>query len=238
MPALFAYLIAVALLLGGGYGALSWLAAPEPIMTVAKSTSKPLPAHDPDHSEPAAAQARQANSADAGKPEITSKTVSEDSGPVVAAAVDKAIPSDQPASPLPQPKPPAAVSQHEAKAWEPAQPNGSAHAEMPQAVTDQEAKQQAEAPSAEAPARHQEQSPQASSPGNAPTIASIAPAAKSAKRPHVRQASRRSERQPLEVMTLRTIELPDGRRLTQLIPHRSGDRYRSGGPATVFEPDE
>jgi hypothetical protein len=41
MPALFAYLIAVGLLLGGGYGALSWLAAPEPVKVVAKPRPKP-----------------------------------------------------------------------------------------------------------------------------------------------------------------------------------------------------
>ena len=37
MPALFAYLIAVGLLLGGGYGALNWLAAPEPVKVAARS---------------------------------------------------------------------------------------------------------------------------------------------------------------------------------------------------------
>jgi hypothetical protein len=124
---------------------------------------------------------------------------------------------------------------------------------MPQPATDQEAKQQVEAPPAAAKRddsalarreeeKHEEEkrSAQAVSPGNAQTIASIAPtaAAKTAKRPYVRQASRRSEHRPLEVMTLRTIELPDGRRITQLIPHRSGDRYRGDSPAMVFEPDE
>ena len=34
MPALFGYLCALCLLLGGGYGALSWLAAPEPAHVV------------------------------------------------------------------------------------------------------------------------------------------------------------------------------------------------------------
>src|SRR6267154_1487329 len=43
MPALFAYLLAVGLLLGGGYGALSWLAAPEPVKVVVKAKPKPPP---------------------------------------------------------------------------------------------------------------------------------------------------------------------------------------------------
>ena len=97
---------------------------------------------------------------------------------------------------------------------------------MPQAANDQEARQHAEAPPAEAkqddlaPAtrNEQKQSTQAASPGSVQTVASIAPAAaaKTAKRPHVRQASRGSEKRPLQVMTLRTIELPNGRRMTQL----------------------
>src|SRR6202790_1257117 len=43
MPALFAYLIAVGLLVGGGYRALSWLAAPEPAKVVARAKPKLLP---------------------------------------------------------------------------------------------------------------------------------------------------------------------------------------------------
>ena len=41
MPALFAYMIAVGLLLGGGYGALNWLAAPEPVKVAATVKAKP-----------------------------------------------------------------------------------------------------------------------------------------------------------------------------------------------------
>ena len=40
MPALFAYLIAIGLLLGGGYGALNWLAAPEPVKVLRKVKPK------------------------------------------------------------------------------------------------------------------------------------------------------------------------------------------------------
>src|ERR1700675_3247122 len=102
---------------------------------------------------------------------------------------------------------------------------------MPQAAADHEAGHPAATvPETDqdhpAPAKHEEkQAAQAGSPGAvAPdtpqSVASIAPAsaAMTPKRPHGRQASRRSDkRPPPEVMTLRTIELPDGRRMTQLI---------------------
>ena len=57
MPALFAYLIAVTLLLGGGYGALSWLATPEPVKVVAKVTPKPPSPHYADNSSLGSTQA-------------------------------------------------------------------------------------------------------------------------------------------------------------------------------------
>jgi hypothetical protein len=40
MPALLAYLVALGLLLGGGFGALTWLAAPEPLRVVTKARPK------------------------------------------------------------------------------------------------------------------------------------------------------------------------------------------------------
>ena len=107
MPALFAYLIAVALLLGGGYGALSWLATPEPVKVMAKAKPKPPPAHYADNSEPAAAEASpsEANSADASKPEAVSKTEIDNSDQVKAASNDKALSSDQaPSASSPQPE--------------------------------------------------------------------------------------------------------------------------------------
>lgn len=145
---LSAYLIAVALLLGGGYGALSWLATPEPLKVMAKATPKP-------RAEAPPAEAKQDS---------------------------------------------LAVATHEE-----------------------------EKPSA-----------QAVPPRNAQTAvpAATIEVAKTAKPPQARQARRRSGKQPLEVMTLRTVELPDGRRMTQLIPYRGGNRYRGDGPAMALEPDE
>lgn len=37
------YLVAIGLLLGGGYGALTWLAAPEPLRVVSKARPKQAP---------------------------------------------------------------------------------------------------------------------------------------------------------------------------------------------------
>jgi hypothetical protein len=36
MPALFGYILAIGIFLGGGYGMLYWLAAPEPVTITAK----------------------------------------------------------------------------------------------------------------------------------------------------------------------------------------------------------
>ena len=254
MPALFAYLVAVTLLLGGGYGALSWLATPEPVKLVAKATPKPPTPHYADDPSPVSTQANapQVSPPETSKPEAPGKPEISGTDQVKAAANDKAVSSEQPppAPSSPQPRPTAAASQQEAKA-EVSDPvrehrDRPAQIEMPQTATDQNAKQHVEAPSAEArqddpvPAAHEEekQPSKAAPPGNAQTVASIAPVAKTAKRPRVRQASRGLEKRPLEVMTLRTIELPDGRRMTRLIPYRGGDRYRDDDPAMAFGPDE
>ena len=57
MAALFAYLIAVGLLLGGGYGALSWLGTPEPVKVVAKAKPSPPPSQTVPVAAPTSAQA-------------------------------------------------------------------------------------------------------------------------------------------------------------------------------------
>jgi len=254
MPALLAYLIAVTLLLGGGYGALNWLATPEPVKVAAKATPKPPPPRYADNSASGStpANALQVVPSEPGKPEAPGKPEINGADQVKAAANDKAASSDRPpsASSSPQPEPPVAASRQEAKAEvsdpAPEHRNRPTQIEMPQAAADQKVGQHAEAPPAEsrqddlAPASHEEerQSTQAAPPGNAQTVASIAPVAKTVKRPHVRRPSRGLEKRPLEVMTLRTIELPDGRRMTRLLSYRGGNRYRDDGPAMAFGPDE
>ena len=207
MPALFAYLIAVGLLLGGGYGALSWLAAPEPVKVAATAKSKPpSPPHHADNSEP-----RETTPPEPSKPVIDDKTGSNDKTDSVDQFPSEAAAQDTKPASSGQTKPASSGQTQD-------QTSRSAHAEMTPAGANQDAKQPAEA----------------SSPGNQQAVSSIAPAAaaKTAKRPHLRQASSRSEKRGLALMTLRTIEFPDGRRVSQLIPYGRGER------ASVFEPDQ
>jgi hypothetical protein len=63
------------------------------------------------------------------------------------------------------------------------------------------------------------------------TVSSNAPVALAKpKRPSQRQASRPPERRALALMTLRTIEFPDGRRATMLIPYRDNRRAMAVDP--------
>jgi len=209
MPALFAYLIAVGLLLGGGYGALSWLAAPEPVKVVAKAKPRPpSPAHYTGNyqadSEPAATQ-------ESSRPEPGSQGVG------VSDSI-KTASNDQPASPQPE----AGVASAQAEVSGPAQ---QSKAEISSVEAEQEAKQEEKQPARTTPPVSQ---------GNRQSAASTGPAAaaRTVSRPHPRQAGHHSEKHGLALMTLRTIEYPDGRRVSQLIPYRSSER-----PPT-FEPNE
>jgi len=210
MPALFAYVIAIGLLLGGGYGALSWLAAPEPVKVAARVKAKP-----PQRSE-AAAETPSA---------VTSPNHADNDDKT---APDKAITAsnDQPLS-----APAVAASQiPPAEASGPATPQQvrSAHAEAP---IEQQSRAQPAAP-LPAPAV-------TPPPRTAPKLAASALSAsrvKTIKRSQVRQASRQPERpaakRRLALMILRTVQYPDGRRVSQLLP------YRGGGRALAFVPDE
>jgi hypothetical protein len=197
MPALFAYLIAVGLLLGGGYGALNWLAAPEPVKVVAKAKAKSPPHHEASfEATPFEASSLAINDNNHAVPASTEPSSLSQSEANVAASEEGA---------RPQPPEPSQVQQTRA-----------AHAEVSPAESKQEVRQAALAVSPAQPA------------------ASTAPAtaARQVKRPRLRQAGRRSEKSTLALMTLRTIEFPDGRRVTQLIPYRGGER------ALAFQPDE
>jgi hypothetical protein len=209
MPALFAYLIAVGILLGGGYGALSWLAAPEPVKVVARAKPKPKPHYE--------ATPPEASSSD------TSSAAIKDNDDAASGSNDRP-PSSQPGS------------------------GAGANVQDVQAAVSQDAKAVASGPAPDlqaegssADARQEATQPvgaaSPASPSNRQTAASIpAAAAKTVKRPHLRQAGGRSEKptekRALALMTLRTIEFPDGRRITQLIPYRGSER------ALAFEPDE
>ena len=202
MPALFAYVIAIGLLLAGGYGALSWLAAPEPVKVVAKAKPKPPPRYE-------------------ASPEATSFETS----PLAINNSDRvASGSNHPAS----------SSQSEASgvasqqgAW--AQSSGPPRAQQGRAanaeVSGSAAKQEVRQPAPAVPPVSANKSQPAVS--STPTTATPP-----VKRPHPRQASGRPQKSGLTLMILRTIEFPDGRRVTKLIPYRNGEH------ALAFQPNE
>jgi hypothetical protein len=234
LPALFAYMIALGLVLGGGYGALSWLAAPEPVKVVAKAKPKPASAHTASIPEP---------------------NLSERSQPqAVEAARAKPASNDQPKSDKPQSSEPGT----RVAAREQGAESNQAESTQSEQAADQQAAMHTEASSAEATRssraeaapetaplasqrepgpevkeskqEHKQQQNKQPAEAAPPPTTSVAAAAKP-KRPHSRQASRPSEKRALALMTLRTIEFPDGRRVTQLIPYRDNRR------ATAFDPD-
>jgi hypothetical protein len=187
MPALFAYLIAVCLLLGGGYGALNWLAAPDPVKVAAKA--KPKPKSPPSY-------------------EARAEQIPEAISPASSSEVSSAVAESSAAPTTPDP-----VAQPATMAPTPDRQTRSVNA---QASID-EARRKVEQPV--------RQTASAGSPSNLRTTASAPDTiARVQKRAPSRQASNRSEKRALVMMTLRTIEYPDGRRATRLIPYGGGER--------------
>jgi hypothetical protein len=200
MPALFAYLIAVGLLLGGGYGALSWLAAPEPIKVVAKAKPKPPPRYETSQeissseANPLSINYRDHAASDSNVQPLSPQTESVESSGQGTPALVSAPARDQ--------------------------PNRSADVEVSQPDF-----RRAEASPVDDATPGATHPAQAVSSNRLQGAVSFAPAAvaKPVKRT-LRQASKHSEKPALALMTLRTIEFPDGRRVTQLIPYRNGER--------------
>jgi hypothetical protein len=207
MPSLLAYLIAVGLLLGGGYGALTWLAAPEPVKIVAKAKPTPRPhfeeANRETASEPGGQEPQKAS------PETTSPET-------VGQSRQISVDSSQP--PV---APPAEVNTASTE------PGARAEASGPAQVQQNSAVSAAVSPAETAPVPERTQPARATPTGDQTTVASTAPTAAEKtvkpKRLHQRLASR-SVRPALALMTLRTIEFPDGHRVTQLLPYRGDDR--------------
>jgi hypothetical protein len=242
LPALFAYLVAVMLLVSSGYGALNWLAAPEPIKVAVKIKPKAVPHYEviPPIADSADASATASSATNSPAADMaSSNTTSEKTASAMSVSeplpgpannqseIDNQAGVNQQASEQAERDRPAAIS-------EPAQDSKirAARAETPAAGprqivsgTKREAGKDVPPPS---PSRPELQQPS----GRSQTVASIDAAAgtKPVNRPRLNQTSRRSERstpaerRPLALMTLRTIEFPDGRRATQLIPYRDAER--------------
>jgi hypothetical protein len=220
LPALFAYLIAVGLLLGGGYGALSWLAAPEPVKVAVKVKPRP-PRHDEAGLQVTSQRSAVASASDAGSSSPGNRDQGASAGLTDQTAAD---PNGQSSSRQSGP----GMAAMEAEVSEPARDQQSRSADAEASLPDARQKVGQLAPAA---------SPVLSS---NPTTATAAVATKAVKRSHLRQAGSHSEKlaekfaekRALVAMTLRTIEFADGRRVTRLIPYRSPER------ALAFEPDE
>jgi hypothetical protein len=208
MPALFAYLIALGLLYGAGYGALHWLAEPPVKMAAkAKSKSKSQPSYQVRQQQVAEASP-QASKSDHSS--VASKSSTNDDQ-MASSSSDQQIP--------PQAQPSVAIDDRTT------QPATAA----PAAAGNEIRSANAEMRSDEAKPRKAEPSVKPAVPADPPTSqqpsAASAPAAidRPSKRSHSRQAGNHVEKRKLVAMTLRTIEFPDGRRITQLIPLGGGE---------------
>ena len=209
MPALFAYLLAVGVLLGGGYGALSWLVAPEPVKVAAKA--KPRVHYVP--------------SSEARAPEVSSPAIKDNDLPAATSNAQLSSVSEAGLAASEQgaktevlgPAPDKKTRSANAEAFsDEAQPHAGASLV--------EGKQGDEQP---ARATLQGSSGNAQSGGSA----AFAAVAKKVTPPPPRRANKRSGKGALALMTLRTIEYPDGRRVIRLIPYRAGESalaFRSG----------
>ena len=207
MPALFAYLIALCLLLGGGYGALNWLAAPEPVRAATKARPKAKLPSPEARSEEIANAGVPATAADASSARAPSASADDDTG--ATASIDR--PAQR------EPETTVANVDRDAK------PENAAPAPDPPVPPDPQAR-----------SAHAEATPadiNAASPVASADVATSAPgiSAPLSKRPREKYASNRPEKRKLVLMTLRTIEFADGRRTTQIIPYRGNRRVLAFG---------
>jgi hypothetical protein len=282
MPALFGYLVVIGLLLGGGYGALNWLAAPEPVKVATKAAHNPSPS-------PRFPPGPEVKSSDSASATPSPFELNEKSGS-----------NDRSSSAQPQAHTAAEEQSTHAGVSAPAEDGPSLSTDVqtpPVGATEagHEASDGVRATTANAPSTEATKPTRKmalASPGDAQAASSTAPvtATKTAKRRNVRQASRHQDdhhyndrrydhyndhaeqfdrhsaeqhpgsagqqyggesyrgqqdylaNRPLALMTLRTIEFPDGRRVSQLVPYRRTP-YRmishpAGDRVPRSEPDE
>ena len=186
MPALAAYLIALCLLLGGGYGALNWLAtAPTVTHVVPRVKLKSNPPAYEQHSETPHAISS-ANALDVGAAE-----------PKISEADDRA-----PVSSISRPGTTEAGGTL----------SGDRRVDNGDPATAQRIQ------SANGKLVANEVAPKSNR--------TFSARGKAASRP---QQAARSDKRQLVLMTLRTIQFPDGRQTTQLIPYRGRTRVLAFG---------
>lgn len=181
MPALIAYLIALSLLLGGGYGAVNWLSEPAPVK-VATNAPKSGRHHLRPNTLPQASLSAPSGVAGNEFPASTAaiEPPSQETEMSIE-TIDQAAPLQNPMPAFEIQKPSARKESSTDEAVRAVEPFGVAF----------------------------------TTPDNA------APRPKARRN---RQASKRTEKPKLQLMTLRTIEFADGRRETKLIPYRGQAR--------------
>jgi hypothetical protein len=187
MPALFAYLVALCLLLSGGYGALNWLSQPEQVKVAAKAHPKPKLSLSYEAEPPTSSSAQDDDSND---PRSSNRASLSGVGAHAGA---------QPVNEIAGP--PSVQQSRSANATVPSDDSKPSEKDV-------------------------KQSARVGSTSNLRAVAISVPStvAKPWKRNVIRQASNRSEKRALTLMTLRTIVFPDGRRTTQLLPYRGSER--------------
>jgi hypothetical protein len=224
MPVLFAYLIALTLLVGGGYGALNWLVTPEPVKVAAKVRHHPRPTPNYETIEPPLSAGEQpgvespeANAAAA------SKVMDEGRRDMTSAASDHAAQiSSSPAAPAPTEQKTIEQQRSEAKQIAAVEPGEKPQIRAARAQMASRPKRVVEsrAQPASRPTKRQAADEDDDKPVARPRLARVADSAE--RRGMDRPL--RVERRKLALMTLRTIEFSDGTRATRLIPYRDAAR--------------
>jgi hypothetical protein len=236
MPALFGYLLVVGLLLGGGYGALNWLAAPEPAKVVSKVAHKPSSrSHYPEISdvkspESTSATAITAQSNFAG-PSGNEKSGSDDRPAPAPAQADTAAKERGTQASDSAPSPDQAITSANVQVSRQRATGAREEASDGVSVTKSKApSKEARKPTRKMASRDHRHDPHDD---NAELDDRHSPEQRQAFAGHQyaggttkseRDKATKSERdnptgRPLALMTLRTIEFPDGRRVSQLLPY-------------------
>ena len=203
MPALFAYVISLCLLIGGGVSALNWLTTPEPVKLAAKKKSKAKPLSYAAIAEITGSPSTRVHEAAS---EVTasdqSKIASRDDLSRISEGVNAITVVE------------SAPQRHDA-AQTSDQPTQSAFRNEISETTS---------------SGNKTQLPAGLTGSDDPNAGRVAKTRK--EKLYRRQANNRFDKRKLAVMTLRTIEFPDGRRVTRLISYQGRDQ------ALAFRRDE
>lgn len=212
MPALLAYLLIVGLLLGGGYGAFSWLAEPQPLQVAGRQRPKQVPERQIPLTDNQAASAvetnvESSNGNSTGTPEHPTTGLNSRQNSSDPAVFEGVEPGREVQLPREQ-----SVRDHKAEVVRSSKGVGEKSGDETDSAHGN--------PPLPAPVQRRSARLKSASLGNQAVASVNMPKhTKRSDKPH-----RPSEHRDLQIMTLRTIEFPDGRRVTQLLPYQGPDR--------------